>query len=230
MVLMQCGDLIAVRLFYDLCDLPPEVQLHSRIFRDLLHQMIPQDMGIVGILLGEKSSVAQPRLEIFFHRKRLTRDPAIPAELQKFRRIRPGKMSGSSINLLKRGMKTEGIVLCKTLEISGGFHGRRQRPRVVISHVYPGLIDICGSGKRSLFHLQHLYLLPSFCTIQRRIQSIQPCSYDQFVHSAILSLSLIYLCLCFLIFRLPAGSAHQRHQIRQCQHHRIDISHLHRGA
>ena len=63
----------------------------------------------------------------------------------------------------------------------------------MISHVYPGLIDICGSGKRSLFHLQHLYLLPSFCTIQRRIQSIQPCSYDQLVHSSILTLSLFCL-------------------------------------
>ena len=198
-------------------------------------------MGIIGIFLGEKSTIAQSRLEIFLHRKSLAGNPTIPAELQKFRRIRPGKMSRSSINLLKRGMKTEGIVLCKTFEISGGFHGRRQRPRVVISHVYPGLIDICGSGKRSLFHLQHLYLLPFFCTIQRRIQSIQPCSYDQLVHSSILTLSLFCLCfvsvlslslicLCFFIFRLPAGSAHQYRQIRQCQHHRIDISHLHRGA
>ena len=89
-------------------------------------------------------------------------------------------------------MNTEGIILHKTLEISCRLHSGRQRTGIVISHVHSRLINICGSGKRCLLNLQHFYLLPFFCTIQRGIQSIQPRSYDQLVHLVIL------YCPCFL--------------------------------
>ena len=98
---MQCGHLITVRKLYDLRDLSAKMQLHTGIFCDLFQKIIPQDMGIIGVFLREKSTVTQPRLKIFLHRKCLAGDPAVLTEFQKFRRIRPGKMGGSSVDLLK---------------------------------------------------------------------------------------------------------------------------------
>ena len=52
----------------------------------------------------------------------------------------------------------------------------------MVAHVDSGLIDICGSGKRSLFNLQYLYLLSFFSTVQGRVQAIQSRTDDQFIH------------------------------------------------
>ena len=114
---VKCRHLITVRLLFDLRDLPSEMQLYAGIFCNLLHEVIPQNMGIVRIFLRQERSVTQARLKILFHRKRFAGDPRILAEFAELSCVCPGKMAGSRVDLLKLRMNTEGIVLHKTLEI-----------------------------------------------------------------------------------------------------------------
>ena len=179
--LMAGVNLIAVTLFDDPADLPPELQLHIGQSADLLEQIVPQNMRVIGIFFRQKSAVTHAGLKILLRRQIHTGDPCALAELPKFPGIRPGKMTGCSVDLLKFVVYAEAVILHETLKIPGRLHGRGERSGIMISHMHTGLIDISRPRKGCLLYLKHRDLLPLFAAVERRVQAIQPRADDQFI-------------------------------------------------
>ena len=66
-----------------------ESQLGIGVFRQLLQQIIPHDMCIVGVFLCQKSTVADPLLEVIVRGQGLTGNPGIFTEFFEFFGICP---------------------------------------------------------------------------------------------------------------------------------------------
>ena len=133
----------------------------------------PEDFRIVGIFFCQKGTITHSRIEIFGRRHFFATDPGSFTKFYEFHRIRPRKLFRSRVNLIKFIMNTKRKILYKSPEISCGFHCSRKASRIMISHMYPCLIDICCPLKRCFVIFQNENRFVTFPAQICSITSIQ---------------------------------------------------------
>ncbi len=154
--------------------------LHIGQLCQLFQEPVFQHLGIISILGGQKCAIAQPLLK-YCRGNIITADLGRGAEAAEFRRIGPAEMCAGGIDLVKACVQAEIIIPAEALELMRALDGRGVAARVMVAHVYAGLIDIGRAHERGGVPLQHQYPLACRAALLGCVQAIQAGTNNDFI-------------------------------------------------
>ena len=168
--------------FFNFVRLMAVQNLHLGQLCQLFQEPVFQHLGIISILGGQKCAIAHTVIKVALRGNIITADLGRGAEAAEFGRIGPAEMCAGGIDLVKACVQAEIIIPAEALEVMCALDGRGVAARVMVAHVYAGLIDIGRAHERGGVPLQHQYPLACRAALLGCVQAIQASTNNDFIH------------------------------------------------